>query len=79
MGRAILPRVPPYAFARAVYYHIGDPKAVAHFYARETTAFRMKAVSKILLEGVVCPRIKTTMHLDTTELVWGWNHSLRGR
>lgn len=37
-----------------------DPKAVAHFYARESTGFRMNAASKILIETLVCLETKLT-------------------
>ena len=31
-----------------------DPRAVAHFYARESTGFRMKTANRILIERLVC-------------------------
>ena len=57
---------------------ICDPKAAAHFYARESTGFRMLSVSKIFIEKLVC--LPTTKRhcwtLTLWILVWAWTSSL---
>ena len=54
-----------------------DTKAVAHFYARDSTGFRMRKLNKILIESLVCLETERNSWTLTLKLVWTRNHSLR--